>query len=86
MVVEHQELVWHAEKWQTDEEVQALIEKIKRGKYSIRDVVLFRCLTDGLKAGGKAEPLLIKFMDKILADLHQHQGAGGGPVLITWQK
>lgn len=78
---EFKEAAWHADVWNKDQEVQKLIEKIRSGKYSVRDVVLFRALVDGVK--GKSEGILGKFMDKLLADLHEISGKDGSPISIA---
>lgn len=53
---------WHQDKWELDSNVPALQEKLKTGKYSVRDVFLAKALQGN-------ERVLSIFANKLLADL-----------------
>jgi len=56
------ETVWHRDKWEVDEQVRKLEEKIATGVYAIRDVWLLKALKGN-------DAILKQAADKVLADL-----------------
>lgn len=59
----HTETIWHRGKWENDEKVRELEEKIASGVYAIRDVWLLKALKGN-------DAILKQAADKVLADLH----------------
>lgn len=71
------ETIWHKEKWELDQLVEQLETKIASKVYSIRDVWLLKALKGN-------DAILKQAADKILADLHDVRGDGGGPIVVQW--
>lgn len=67
--------LWHKEKWEQESQISVLEAKIASGVFSLRD----RALYEALKGN---KDILKKFMDKCLADLHEHTGADGTPLFL----
>lgn len=75
--VERKDKIWLKEKWEQDSMLEALKEKLKSGKYSIRDVFLAKALQGN-------ERILNVCANKMLPDLHELAGQDGGPLVIKW--
>lgn len=69
---------WHNEKWVKKTDLEKLSARIKSGKYSVRDVYLYKAMT------GKSDRILASFGDKILPDISMMIGASGGAVEIDF--
>ena len=68
----------HAEKWWLVQDVAELQAKIDSKLYSPWDMYRLKAL--------KADPIILKnWADKVLADLHELTGEGGGPFIVKWQ-
>lgn len=67
---------WHNEKWFKNTDMGKLAKKIQSGKYSVRDIYLYKALT------AKSDRILADFGDKILPDISMMIGASGGAVEI----
>jgi len=74
---EKKEVIWHDEKWKLDSDAPQLKAKLATGKYSVRDVFLAKALQGN-------EKILGIFANKLLADLHEVGGTGGGPLIVRW--
>ena len=72
------EEIWHLDKWKHDTLIEKLEAKIRKKKYSIRDVWLLKALKGN-------EPILKQAANKVLADLHDVRGQDGGDFVIRWQ-
>lgn len=70
------EEIWHSEKWEIDSDVPELQAKLKTGKYSVRDVFLAKALQGN-------ERILGIFANKLLADLVDVRGKGGGAIVLS---
>lgn len=69
---------WHNEKWYKNTDMAKLAKKIQSGKYSVRDIYLYKALT------AKSDRILSSFGDKILPDISMMIGASGGAVEIDF--
>lgn len=78
---ELQNAIWHHDKWEVDSDVPALQEKLKTGKYSVRDVFLAKALQGN-------ERVLSIFANKLLPDLVDVKSDGEklGPTLSEEEK
>jgi hypothetical protein len=68
---------WHLDKWENESSFEELTLKIASGKFSVRDRYLWKALSGN-------EVILKNMADKILADLHEHSGKGGGAIELSW--
>lgn len=75
MYAEFIEAQWQHKSWITEEDVLKLAEKIKGGKYSVRDMYLYKALIGDPR-------VLAKFGDKLLPDLTLLMGPGGGAIEV----
>ena len=63
------ETMWHKDKWEQESLLNALETKIASGRYSIRDMWLYKALRGDIA-------ILKQAADKVLADLHDVSTAG----------
>jgi hypothetical protein len=79
IAVEFAAAKWLKDLFENATDINDLEEKLSKKKYSVKDVMALKMLKGN-------DRLLNATMNKLVPDLHEIAGSGGGAITVRWEK
>ena len=74
---EMEDYEWHKQLWAEDQDMDALIEKIRSRTFAVKDVAKLKMMKGDAR-------LLTKIVDKLIPNVHEISGRDGKPLEVRW--